>query len=64
MRPCVGGSRNRSIWFLVLAHSNIEISNSKAYAANILKRVQLRRQTTMNAEELLVHDSCQRQSTK
>ena len=57
--PCVGGSRNRSIWIQKLDPRLC--GQSWTYIANIFKGVKFWGKATVNAKELLVHDRCQRQ---
>ena len=60
IRPCVGGSLN-----LVICMISCEVIEGKlTHSAKVVEGVQLRRETAVNTQELLVHDSSQGQIAK
>jgi hypothetical protein len=52
MRPDVGGSRNRLIYSS--AHGQLKVE--KAYSTKVIESMQFGRKTTVDTQELLVHD--------
>ena len=63
MSPWVGGSRKRSIYVCKL----FDIENAGGtytYSLDIFEGMQFRAETTVDAEELFVHDRRQRQRTE
>ena len=55
IRPCVGGSLN----LLICMISWTVIQGKLTHGAKVVKRVQLRRETAVDTQELLVHNSSQ-----
>jgi hypothetical protein len=63
MRPWVGGSRNRSI-YEVCQYRSGQRGFIGTYALEILKCVQFGTETTVNTQELLVHNSSEGKSAE
>jgi hypothetical protein len=58
IRPCVGGSRKRSICG---GQQQLSVALCCTYALQVVQCVQLRAQSTVYTQELLVHDSSEGQ---
>lgn len=61
IKPVVGGSRKRSIcaYNQFRGLESTKTTVDVAYPAEIINGIEFRRQATMDAQELLVHDSSQ-----
>ena len=54
IKPCVGGSRKRSIWIQQLVQSLD--GQTETYVTNIVEGIKFGGEAPMDAEELLIHD--------
>jgi hypothetical protein len=54
IKPCVGGSRKRSIWIQKLVQGLD--GQIETYVTNIVEGIEFRGEASMNAEKLLIHD--------
>lgn len=63
IRPCVGGSRNRSICIRARYINNeaADTDRKTTNGADVVQSIEFRREAAVDAEELLVHDSSERQ---